>query len=79
MIMNEMLVGVTKKGCVVIPKAFREKYRIEGRALLIDTKEGVLIKPVLDPLAEKGSLKRLFAGRTSGQLLHAARSREAEV
>lgn len=79
MIMNEMLVGVTKKGCVAIPKEFREKHRIEGRALLVDTEEGVLIKPVLDPLAEKGSLKGLFAGRTSGQLLREARSTEAEV
>lgn len=79
MVVNEVFVEVTRKGCVMIPKAFREKHHIEGKALLVDTKEGVLIKSVLDPLAEKGSLKKLFAGRTTKQLLREARFEEEKA
>lgn len=57
MAMYEMFVEVTRKGCVMIPKEFREKHHIEDKALLVDTKEGVLIKSVPDPLIEKGSLR----------------------
>jgi bifunctional DNA-binding transcriptional regulator/antitoxin component of YhaV-PrlF toxin-antitoxin module len=79
MAVNEVFVEVTRKGCVMIPKEFREKHPIEGKALLVDTKEGVLIKSVLDPLAEKGSLKKLFAGRTTKQLLREARFEEEKA
>ena len=61
MAVNEMF-RVTMKGGVIIPKGFRKNHRIEGRALLVDTKEGMLIKPAPDPLAEKGSRDSLQAG-----------------
>lgn len=70
------IVTVTKKGQATIPKNLREKHKIGKKALAIDTKEGVLFKPVSDPHVEKGSLKTLFKGKTSRQLIKEARSEE---
>jgi len=47
----------------------REKHRIGKMALAIDTKAGVLLKPVPDPIMESGSLKKLFKGKTSPESL----------
>ena len=44
--------------------------------LVIDTEAGVLLKPVGDPIVEKGSLKDLFAGTDSRGLIDEARSME---
>lgn len=74
--MEHVVVTVTKKGQATIPKKFREQHGIRERALVINSKEGVLVKPVPDPLLEKGSLKNLFRGRTSRQLIEEARSKE---
>lgn len=40
-------IKITSKGQMVIPKALREKYNLKKgtRAKLIDTKDGILIKP----------------------------------
>lgn len=76
--MVDTVVTVTKKGQATIPKELRDKHKIGKKALAVDTKEGVLLKPVPDPLMEKGSLKKLFKGKTSRQLIEEARSEEAK-
>ncbi len=76
--MIERVVTVTKKGQATIPKELRDKHKIGKSALAVDTEEGVLLKPVPDPLAEKGSLKELFRGKTSMQLIREARSEEVK-
>ncbi|MBI2126251.1 MAG: AbrB/MazE/SpoVT family DNA-binding domain-containing protein [Thaumarchaeota archaeon] len=73
---EESIVTVTKKGQATIPKKLREKHKILKRVIVIDTDEGVLIKPVPDPMAEVGSLKELFRGKTSRQLIEEARVEE---
>lgn len=70
------MVTVTKKGQATIPKNLREKHKIGKKAFVIDTEAGVLFKPISDPLVEKGSLKTLFKGKTSKQLIKEARSEE---
>ncbi|AIC15165.1 AbrB/MazE/SpoVT family DNA-binding domain-containing protein [Nitrososphaera viennensis] len=76
--MVETVVTVTKKGQATIPKELRDKHKIGKKALAVDTEEGVLLKPVPDPLMEKGSLKELFKGKTSKELIEEARSEEAK-
>lgn len=76
--MAETIVTVTKKGQATIPKKLREKHRIGKKVLAIDTKEGVLLKPVQDPRTEKGSLRELFKGKTSKQLVEEARTEEVK-
>ncbi|AIF82341.1 looped-hinge helix DNA binding domain, AbrB family [Candidatus Nitrososphaera evergladensis SR1] len=73
---GESIVTVTKKGQATIPKALRKKHRIGKKVLVIDTEEGVLIKPVQDPYMEKGSLKALFEDRTSRELVEEAQLEE---
>jgi bifunctional DNA-binding transcriptional regulator/antitoxin component of YhaV-PrlF toxin-antitoxin module len=74
--MLETIVTVTKKGQATIPKALRKKHKIGKKVLAIDTAEGVLFKPVQDPVMEKGSLKELFGPTTSRQLIDNARAVE---
>lgn len=74
---NETIVTVTKKGQATIPKALRKKHRIGKKVIVIDTEEGVLIKPVQDPAMEIGSLKGLFGGKKSAELIGEARVDEA--
>ncbi|MDE1767029.1 MAG: AbrB/MazE/SpoVT family DNA-binding domain-containing protein [Thaumarchaeota archaeon] len=74
--MVEDIVTVTKKGQATIPKKLREKHRITRKAIAVDTKDGVLLKAISDPLAEKGSLEELFSGTTSGRLVREARRDE---
>jgi len=67
-----MIVGITKKGQATIPVYLRRKYKLGKRALVVDTKEGILIKPVPDPKSEIGSLKGLF-NRDARHLLKESR------
>lgn len=76
--MVETIVTVTKKGQATIPKELRDKHKIGKKALAVDTEEGVLLRPVPDPLMEKGSLKELFRGKTSRELIEEARSEEVK-
>jgi AbrB family looped-hinge helix DNA binding protein len=76
--MVETTVTVTKKGQATIPKALRKKHKIGKKVLVIDTEEGVLFKPVQDPMMEKGSLKELFGTKTPRQLIDDARTEEAK-
>jgi bifunctional DNA-binding transcriptional regulator/antitoxin component of YhaV-PrlF toxin-antitoxin module len=78
LVMVETIVTVTKKGQATIPKELRDEHKIGKKAIAVDTKEGVLLKPIPDPLMEKGSLKDLFKGKTSRQLIEDARSEEVK-
>ena len=74
--MSETIVTVTKKGQATIPKKMRSKHKIGRKALVIDTEEGVLMKPIPDPSMEKGSLKSLFKGKTSKDIMNEIRQDE---
>ena len=74
---KDVVVTVTKKGQATIPKALRAKHRIGKKALVLDTKEGVLLKPIPSPADEKASLKDLFGSQmTSKQLIDMASTEE---
>ena len=75
--MTETVVTVTSKGQATIPKKLRQKHGIERKAVVVDTKEGVLLKPIQGPAAEKGSLKKIFGGKTSKDIVEEARLEEA--
>lgn len=75
---EEAIVTVTKKGQATIPKKLRERHKIGKKVLVIDTEQGVLLRPVPSPLDEKGSIKKFFKGTTSGQLIKEARSEEGK-
>lgn len=70
------IITVTKKGQATIPKKLREKHKITKKVLAVDTEEGVLFKPILDPSMEKGSLRTLFKGKTARQLISESRTDE---
>ncbi|MGI0004309.1 MAG: AbrB/MazE/SpoVT family DNA-binding domain-containing protein [Candidatus Nitrosotenuis sp.] len=76
--MTPTIITVTKKGQATLPKSLREKHKIGKKAFAVDTEEGILFKPVTDPMMEKGSLKTLFKDKTSRQLIREARSEEAK-
>ena len=71
--MAEAIVTVTKKGQATIPIEMRRKHKIGRKVLVVDTEAGVLLKPVPDPLMEKGSLRKLFDGTGSRDLIDEAR------
>lgn len=70
------VVTVTKKGQATIPKKLREKYGIKKKALVMDTNEGILLKPVPDPSNERGSLRKLFRGKSARTLIEESREQE---
>jgi bifunctional DNA-binding transcriptional regulator/antitoxin component of YhaV-PrlF toxin-antitoxin module len=74
--MIEAIVTVTKKGQATIPIRLRRKHKIGRKVLVVDTEAGVLLKPLPDPLAEKGALSGLFTGMNSGDLIDEARTVE---
>jgi bifunctional DNA-binding transcriptional regulator/antitoxin component of YhaV-PrlF toxin-antitoxin module len=74
--LTEVIVTVTKKGQATIPSKMRKRHKIGRKVLAVDTEAGILFKPVADPLQESGSLKELFGGSNSRQLIEAARSVE---
>ena len=78
-IMAQAVVTVTKKGQATIPKSMRVRHKIGRKALVIDTKQGVLVKPIPDPSMERGSLKGLFPGRTSGEIIAEIRREESKL
>jgi len=70
------VVSVTRKGQATIPKRLREKYGIKGRVLVIEGKEGIILRPVPTPEEDFGSLKAVFGGKSSRELLEDARREE---
>ncbi|MDG6929046.1 MAG: AbrB/MazE/SpoVT family DNA-binding domain-containing protein [Nitrososphaerota archaeon] len=69
---------VTEKGQATIPKALREKHGIRRKVLMVDTQDGILLKPIPDPSMERGSLKPLFGSATARELIKEARADEVE-
>jgi AbrB family looped-hinge helix DNA binding protein len=74
--MPATIVTVTRKGQATIPAALRKKHGIGRKVLVVDTAAGVLFKPVPDPLMEKASLRNLFEGASSQDLIDDARAVE---
>jgi len=70
------VVKITKKGQATIPKHLREKFRFKDRAIVVETEEGVLLKPFPDISEEKGSLKELFKGKTAKEIIDEARKED---
>jgi AbrB family looped-hinge helix DNA binding protein len=75
---EKSIVTVTKKGQATIPKKLRERHKIGKKVLVIDTEDGVLLRPIPSPLDEKGSIKKFFCDTTSGRLIKEARSEEGK-
>jgi AbrB family looped-hinge helix DNA binding protein len=68
------VVSITRKGQATIPKELRDKFGLRDKVLALETSEGVLIKPLPAPESDFGSLKGLFKGKTSRELLEEARA-----
>lgn len=67
--------SITKKGQATLPMKMRKKHGLKRKALVIDTDEGLLIKPVPEPETEMGSLKGLFK-ESAKELLKESRSKD---
>ena len=70
------IVSVTKKGQATIPKRYREKYGIKGKVVIEEGEEGIILKPLPSPNVDFGSLKMVFKGKSSRQLLEESRKEE---
>ncbi len=75
--MAEAVVTVTKKGQATIPKKMRERHSIGRKALVEDTEEGVLLKPLPSPSMERGSLRIIFKDRSSKEIMNEIRKEES--
>ncbi len=75
--MAEAVVTVTKKGQATIPKKMRERHGIGRKALVEDTEEGVLMKPLPSPSMDRGSLRSAFKGKTSKEVMEEVREVES--
>ncbi len=76
--MTTVITSVTKKGQATIPKKLREKFGIKERVIVVETDEGVLLKPLPEPKDEFGSLRELFKGKTARELLAEARMEDVK-
>lgn len=63
------VVTVTKKGQATIPKRMRDRHGIGRKVLVEDTDDGVLVKPLPSPNAERGSLRAAFRGKSSREIM----------
>lgn len=70
------IVSITSKGQATIPKELREKYGMKDKAIVMETPEGILFKPLPVPSSEKGSLKTLLKDKTAKELVMEAREHE---
>ena len=73
----EVVVKITKKGQATIPKKLRKKFGFKDRAIVFETKEGVLLKPFPDISEEKGSLRKLF-GKRAIEIIEEARKEDMQ-
>ncbi|MCK4731396.1 MAG: AbrB/MazE/SpoVT family DNA-binding domain-containing protein [Methanophagales archaeon] len=71
------VVKITKKGQATIPKYLRKKFGFKDRAIVVESREGVLLKPFPDISEEKGSLREIFKGVTAKEVIEEAR--EADI
>jgi bifunctional DNA-binding transcriptional regulator/antitoxin component of YhaV-PrlF toxin-antitoxin module len=76
---QQQIVTVTKKGQATIPKSMRERHKIGMKALVIDAKDGVLVRAIPDPSMERGSLKGLFGKKSSGDIMSEIRNEETKL
>ncbi len=74
--MTEQIVSVTKKGQATIPKEMRERHGIRKKALVVEIEEGILVKPLPKPSADRGSLKTILKDKTSREVLFEVRKEE---
>lgn len=72
------IVSVTKKGQATIPKRLRKKYGIKRKALVEEAERGIILKPLPSPDEDFGSLKSIFKGKSSRELLQEARKEESD-
>lgn len=72
------IVSVTKKGQATIPKRLRKKYGIKRKALVEEAERGIILKPLPSPDEDFGSLKPIFKGKSSRELLQEARKEESD-
>ena len=68
--------AVTKKGQATIPKDMREKHKVGERVLVLETDEGILLKPLPKPSQERGSLKGVLGKKSARELLAEVRSED---
>ena len=68
--------AVTKKGQATIPKDMREKHKVGERVLVLETDEGILLKPLPKPSQERGSLKGVLGNKSARELLAEVRSED---
>ncbi len=67
---------ITKKGQATIPKKLREKFGFRDRAIVVESEEGIFLKPLPDISEEKGSIGELFKGRTAKEIIEEAREED---
>lgn len=72
------IVSITSKGQATIPKELREKFGMKDKAIVVETDEGILLKPLPTPSQEKGSLRHLLVDKTARELVQESRHRDAE-
>ena len=72
------IVSITSKGQATIPKELREKYGMKDKAIVVETEEGILLKPLPTPSQEMGSLRELLNDKTAKELVQEARRHETE-
>ncbi|KXA91954.1 hypothetical protein AKJ65_08240 [candidate division MSBL1 archaeon SCGC-AAA259E19] len=75
--MEGKIITITRKGQATLPAEFRRKHGLDRKAIIIDTDEGLVVKPLPDPEEEMGSLKNVFE-RSSSELLEEGREPDAE-
>ena len=70
------IVSITSKGQATIPKELREKFGMKDKAIVTETEEGILFRPLPSPRSERGSLRGLLGDRTARELVQEAREHE---
>jgi len=70
------VVSVTRKGQATIPKELREKFGVGDKVLVVESKEGILLKPLPQPEEDFGSLKEQFEGKTAREILQESRAKD---
>jgi AbrB family looped-hinge helix DNA binding protein len=74
--MEPEVVKITRKGQATIPKHLREKFRFKDRAIVVESGEGILLKPLPDISEEKGSLREIFKGMRAKEVIEKARGED---
>ncbi len=70
------IVSITSKGQATIPKELREKFGMKDKAIVTETEEGILFRPLPSPGSERGSLRELLGDKTARELVDEAREHE---